>query len=137
MTDIVYTLRNGEIQPVIHLRGQLYTPALKLDTIVIRDGVKYALTEWVVGKKNIFATMDDAEAVKKRKEKSKSQKQKREEARLQKMIEKCDAIISEIMIECDKQGIDYPMGLAMMIPEELEYLLRRIKRRGYNRLNKR
>lgn len=131
MTDIVYTLRNGEIKPIVHLRGQLYTPASELDAIVIRDGVKYAPTEWVVGKKNVFATMDEAKAVKERKEKTKSQKQKREETWLRKMMEKCDAIISEIMIECDKQDIDYPMGLSMMIPEELEDLLRRIKRRGY------
>lgn len=126
-----YAIRKHKVIEVVHLRGKLYCPKEKADTIREEKGKKYADEELLIGSSNLFETRKEAGVTRKSRSAAKALKNQREKEELQAYLADRDRLINELMTLANSQDIEL-VGVGLATNEQLERDIRRLKNLANN-----
>lgn len=126
-----YAIRKHKVIEVVHLRGKLYCPKEKADTIREEKGKKYADEELLIGSSNLFETRKEAGATRKSRSTAKALKTQREKEELQAYLADRDRLIDELMALANSQDMEL-VGVGLATNEQLERDIRRLKNLANN-----
>lgn len=126
-----YAIRKHKVIEVVHLRGKLYYPKEKADTIREENGKKYADEELLIGSSNLFETRKEAGVTRKSRSAAKALKTQREKEELQAYLADRDRLVNELMALANSQDIEL-VGVGLATNEQLERDIRRLKNLANN-----
>lgn len=130
----MYAIRKGKIIRVLHLRKKHYILASLEDTIVVRDGKRYAADEkdeLLISDSKIFETHSEAREVLGERGKSRAKKLQREKEEWENYMKERDALVDELLRLANEKEIDMP-GIGFCTNEEIKDAIWRLKNQHSN-----
>lgn len=120
-----FAIRSGEVVEVVPLRGKLYCPISKADTITTDGDKQYAAVEWVVSDKKIFETRAEAERLNRAQSEGNRRRREKEEEEWRKYEAEREALITELLSISESKGVEIA-GIGFMLNEEIREVIQRL-----------
>lgn len=120
-----FAIRSGAVVEVIPLRGKLYCPISKADTITTDGDKQYAAVEWVVSDKKIFEIRAEAERLNQAQREAYRRRREKEEEEWRKYEAERETLIAELLAISDSKGVELA-GIGLMLNENIKEVIQRL-----------
>ena len=120
-----FAIRSGAVVEVVPLRGELYCPISKADTITTDGDKQYAAVEWVVSDKKIFETRAEAERLNQAQNEANRRRREKEEEEWRKYEAERETLIAELLTISDSKGVELA-GIGLMLNEDIKKVIQRL-----------
>lgn len=120
-----FAIRSGKVVEVVPLRGKLYCPISKAETITTDGNKQRAAVEWTISDKKIFETRAEAERLNQAQNASNRQRREKEKEEWRKYEAEREALISELLAISENKGVEVS-GIGFMLNEEIREVIQRL-----------